>query len=29
MDDDLKAMQDIVYKWMKSMLDHEGIFVQL
>lgn len=26
LDDDLKAMQDIVYEWMKPMLDHEGIF---
>ena len=25
LDDDLKAMQDIVYEWMKPMLDHEGI----
>ena len=26
LDDDLKAMQDIVYEWMKPMLDHEGIY---
>lgn len=26
LDDDLKAMQDIVYEWMKPMLDHENIF---